>query len=384
MNIAFNALSARAGAGIAVFQNLMPEIASLDKQNQYFIFVDKEQRDIINFIPDQFHPILLNNIPKNPFLRVAWEQIVLPFYIRKYKINLLYSVGNTTILLAPCKVLLFIENPNPFTKIIKKWNLKDKIRNKLLFVLGWISSIKAARIRFCSYRSMEIISKIYRINQNKCFVLYHGLSKNWFDYSIEKSFLKYNYILTVSVVVPHKNFEVLFRAFQRIKKENQYKGKLLIIGDIDAYKDYYNNLVKLISELTLNGEIIFLGKIPNNKLKSYYQHADLFVFPSLEETFGIPLIEALVSGVPVIASDGRMYKDLFIPFNELAEDLAVYFDPFSEEDLANQIICVLNKKMELIEKIRSSLKKLENKFFISLIAEQLLNEFKNISNQESL
>lgn len=378
MNIALNTLSARAGAGISVFQSLMPSIAAIDKTNKYFIFAAKEQKDIIDYIPERFQAIILSNVPQNPFFRVAWEQFFLPFYLKKYKIDLLYSVGNTTILFAPCKILLFIENLNPFTKIIKQWTFRDKIRNRLLFFLGWLSAIRADRIRFCSYRSMEIITKIYRINKNKCFVLYHGLMDNWFDSSSTMSPVEYNYILSVSVVSPHKNYEVLIKAFNIIKSKKLYDGKLLIIGDMDCYKQYYTELLQLVVKYNLTNEVVFLGKIPNKRLKDYYRNSDLFIFPSLEESFGIPLIEALSSGIPVVSSDGDKYKELFIPFNELGGDKVIYFDPYSPEDLANKIIYTLKNKDKLLQKLSQEREELKRRFSINTVANMLTDEFNRI------
>lgn len=378
MNIALNTLSARAGAGISVFQTLMPSLAKIDKTNKYFIFVAKEQKDIIDYIPERFQAIILSNVPQNPFFRVAWEQFFLPFYLKKYKIDLLYSVGNTTILFAPCKILLFIENLNPFTKIIKKWTFRDKIRNRLLFFLGWLSAIRADRIRFCSYRSMEIITKIYRINKNKCFVLYHGLMDDWFDYSSRTSPVEYNYILSVSVVAPHKNYEVLIKAFHIIKSKKSYDGKLLIIGDMDCYKQYYTELLQLVVKYNLTNEVVFLGKISNKRLKDYYINSDLFIFQSLAESFGIPLIEALSSGIPVVSSDGDKYKELFIPFNELGGDKVIYFDPYSPEDLANKITYTLKNKDKLLQKLSQERDELKRRFSINTVAKVLTDEFNRI------
>ncbi len=379
MNIAFNALSAKAGAGISVFQNLLPAIAKLDRSNSYFIFVSKKQKKIIDFIPENFNAIILKNVPDNPYLRVLFEQLVIPFYLWKYNIDILYSVGNTTILLAPCKILLFIENTNPFSKVIKKWTFKEKLRNRFLYFLGYLSSKKANRVRFCSKRSMEIIRKVYNIPEQKCFVLYHGLNFEKIDKIMNVSFdlEKNGYILSVSVVAPHKNFEVLIKAFAFLKNNNLYNGKLIIIGDTDCYREYYHSLLKLSEDLGIKDKITFLGKLPNEKVFLYYKNADLFIFPSLEETFGIPLIEALYCNSKVLCSDGSLYPELFIPFNEIGKELVTYFDPYQESDLVNKIVDILNSNSvnNSIEKTRKYLLK---KFDVSNVANSLIKEFINL------
>jgi len=373
VNIAFNTLSAKAGAGISVFQSLLPVLAEVDQKNQYYVFTGKYQHEIIKAIPESFNKIILNNVPSNPYKRVLWEQLRYPFLLKKYKIDLLYSVGNITTIFAPCKILLFIENPNPFTKVVKKWSFKERIRNHFLFYLGWLSSKRAKRIRFCSKRSMEIIRKIYKIPEEKCFVLPHGI--NFDNFNVKENILNQDrYILTVSVVAPHKNLEVLIRAFGILKKKNIYNGKLYIVGDFEPYRFYYLELKDIIKTLKLDNEVVFTGKVKYQEIQTYYQHAEIFVFPSLEETFGIPLIEALYNNLPVIASDGSLYHDLFIPFNEIAEDKVTYFDPLSPEDLALKIEQLLINK----EKREFTRQFVEGKYNIKKIAEELAKEFNKL------
>ncbi len=377
MNIAFITFSAKAGAGISVFQNLLPVIGEIDNYNNYFVFLSEEQEEIIKFLPEKFNKILIKNLPKNPYLRVLWEQIFMPFYLKKHKIDLLYSVGNSTILLSPCKVLLFIENPNPFSKIIKDWSLNEKIRNRLLYLLTYFSAKKADKIRFCSYRSRDIICDMLKIDKNKTFVLYHGLNDQWKRTQVSKNPFPFDYILSVSVVAPHKNFEVLIEAYSILKKQYNYNGKLVIVGDT-CYPEYFNKLLSLIKKLSLVDDIVFTGKISNIKLIDYYQNCDLFIFPSLEETFGIPLIEALSLGCLVLASDGERYKELFIPFNELGGNKVIYFDPYSPEDLVNKVIYVWENRENLKDIVKIEFDEFREKYNIKSLAKKLVEEFNNI------
>jgi len=380
MKIAFNALSAKAGAGVSVFQMLMPAIAKLDKKNNYYIIVSKNQQEIIKDIPDNFGKIILNHVPNNPYLRVLYEQFILPFVLLKNRIDLLYSVGNTTVLLAPTKIVLFIENTNPFTKIVNNWSFKEKLRNKLLFYLTKLSAKRANKIRFCSKRSRDIICKMINIPTNKTFIIYHGIDIDTKKLKDTNRKFEFNYILGLSVVAPHKNFELLIKGFNILKTRYQYNGKLLIVGDT-CYKDYYVKLQNLIKDLKLKNDIIFTGKIPHEEVFNYYLQCDAFVFPSLEETFGIPLIEALSLGVPTIASDGTKYNNLFIPFNELAGEYAIYFDPYSEEDLAEKINMVLSSE-ELKNKFKENAKIFRAKYDISIVASELIKEFNSIGGNK--
>ena len=376
LKIAFNLLSAKAGAGISVYKTLLPSISHIDKNNKYLVFISYKQTDLKDLIPQNIKMKVLKFVPNNPFLRVIWEQIIFPFYLIRNKIDILYSVGNITTILAPCKILLFIENQNPFTRIVKSWSFKEKVRNKLLFLLGWLSAKRADKIRFCSERSMEIISEIYSINHHECFVLHHGIDFKWINNIKIVKLYFFNFILSVSVIAPHKNFEVLLKAFSLLKKENIYKGKLIIVGDIYYYPFYYKMLVELCKSEQIFNDVLFTGKITYNEIFKFYKNADLFVLPSIEETFGIPLIEAMYCNIPVIVSDGKKYKDLFIPFNEIAKDEAFYFDPFSEKDLFEKMKSILMNKNEFQKSNSKAF--VEKNYSIDAIAEKLVEEFNKL------
>lgn len=122
-------------------------------------------------------------------------------------------------------------------------------------------------------------------------------------------------------------------------------------------------------------DIIFVGKVEYSNISSFYKNADLFIFPSLEETFGIPLIESLYHNKVTIASDGNLYKDYFIPFNEIGKEYCRYFDPYSELDLAEKIKDAITNKPT-----KDSRNFVIMNYNISVIAHNLLKEFENIYN----
>ena len=375
MNIAFNALSAKAGAGISSIQNLFPTLVEIDKKNRYFVIISRYQTDIYNLIPEGFNKIIVRCVPRNPFLRVIYEQIVLPFYLGIKKIDILYCAGNVAVILAPCKVLLHMQNADPFSGIIE-WDLKNKIRNTLLFYLGCLSANRANRIQFNTKNSMYMISNFYNIKPDKCFVLPPGINFEYFNSEAKRS--ENDYILTVSVVAPNKNLGVLIKAFSLLKERDKYNGRLIIVGDIKPYYFYYKKLLKIIEEEGIRNEVIFTGRVEYTKINKYYQSARLFILPSLEETFGIPVIEAMYNEIAVLASDSDLYPNLFIPFKEIAEDRISYFDPYSVEDLYSKMKIILQNKKDMM----SNREFIEKKYDIRKIAHRLIDEFKSLEGKQ--
>jgi len=136
MRIAINALNALAGAGISTLTNLFHQLEKLDKKNEYYVIVSNRQKELIDNIPSRFNKKFFKYVPCNPFIRVIWEQLFLPIYLYLNKIDILYSKANLTTIFAPCKIVLTIENSNPYSKLNLEWSKKELLRNKLLKYLG--------------------------------------------------------------------------------------------------------------------------------------------------------------------------------------------------------------------------------------------------------
>ncbi|MBU0952206.1 MAG: glycosyltransferase family 4 protein [Elusimicrobia bacterium] len=354
MIIAINAINALAGAGISTLANLLPKIIEHDKNNKYIVLLSTKQFELRNTIPSGIQIIEVKYLPVNPYFRVVFEQLILPFYILFYKVDLLYSMANMTVLFAPCKIVMTIENSNPFSKIPIKWSLNNRSKNSLIKFLSWIFVRRVDIIRFVSNDSLVKISEELNINPNKCVMISHGCD---FKFSkINQLNKTNNFILTVSAILPHKNLDRLIKAFAILFDKYNYRGNLVIIGDILDYS-YYKTLLKTASDFSVAGKVELTGKITYNELSAFYREADAFVFTSIEETFGLPLLEAMTAGVPVAASDCDLNPSLknkcFNPFKEICGDAIRYFDPFDQNNIAEEVSKILFNdvlKKELIEK----------------------------------
>ncbi len=151
------------------------------------------------------------------------------------------------------------------------------------------------------------------------------------------------YILYLGTLEPRKNISTLIKAFIKLKKEKKITEKLVIAGK----KGWnYENIYKIIYKNNFENEIIFTGYVDENEKPAIYQMSKLFVFPSLYEGFGIPVLESMASGVPVIVSNTSSLP-------EVVEDAGILVDPQKVEDIEISIYKVLtNEKLrtELIEK----------------------------------
>lgn len=144
-----------------------------------------------------------------------------------------------------------------------------------------------------------------------------------------RRFTKKNYVLYVGTVEPRKNLKVLIRAFSLVKEK--YDLSLIIAGGRGWL---YDDIISYPEDLGIKGDVIFTGYVDEGTLLYLYNYASVFVYPSLYEGFGLPPLEAMSCGVPVITSD--------IPaLREVVGDAGLAFKPADYEELANLIERVL-------------------------------------------
>lgn len=137
----------------------------------------------------------------------------------------------------------------------------------------------------------------------------------------------YPYLLCVGNVKPHKNIARLLEAYALFRREAENAPKLLIVGKREGFLTGEGNLEARLSELAINNDCAFTGYVDDNTLAGLYKHAVGFVFPSLYEGFGLPPLEAMSYGTPIIASGVASLP-------EVLGEGALYIDPHNIDELA--------------------------------------------------
>jgi len=165
-----------------------------------------------------------------------------------------------------------------------------------------------------------------------------GVNANWFNSSNHgPSPNNKPYFISVSSIRPHKNFEFLLKAFEAVV--DKIPHQLVIVGDDQGLKRVDVGLTSLIKRL--GNRVRFLGRIPDAALKTWVANAEAMVFPSLYEGFGLPPIEAMAAGCPVLSSSAGALK-------EVCGNAAQYFDPYNSESLQR---CLLDhSNIDSVEK----------------------------------
>jgi glycosyltransferase involved in cell wall biosynthesis len=160
--------------------------------------------------------------------------------------------------------------------------------------------------------------------------------------ALSKLGLSPGYILNVGALEPRKNLPRLFEAYRILKDRYRITHKLVIVGP-RGWKDL--NVFDSVHRLDLADSVVFMGYVSNEVLNLLYNHAELLVYPSLYEGFGLPPLEAMAAGCPVAVS-----KTSSLP--EVVGDAGVYFDPLDVEEMAHAIFGILDShelRAKLIE-----------------------------------
>jgi len=209
---------------------------------------------------------------------------------------------------------------------------------------------KADATIYISEFSRQEFNKYVGIPNNPQLVTLLGVDDSWFNIPKSESLSEKPFLLFVGNVKPHKNLSRLIDAFGKIK--DILPHDLIIIGKKDGFITSDETLFDKVKNY--NDRIIFTGKISDKKLRTYVAQADIFVFPSLYEGFGLPPLEAMAAGTPVVTSNAAS-----IP--EVCGDAALYFDPFNVDEMADKILQMIGDetmKMKYIKRGKKRVKSL--------------------------
>lgn len=335
------------GKGLGRYtKQLIHALEGLDTVNEYFIFLRKENIDECVLRGRNFHKVLAD-IPW-----YGWkEQWRLPLLFRRYRIDLahfphfnipFFYRGRFVVTIHD---LILLHHPtvratrlNPLLYRFKFMMYRLVLRRAIMSS-DWVLTVS----RF----TKRDILRHYPVDKRKIIVTREASTpfcprrevppeeKQRNDELVLRRYGIMNpYVLYVGNAYPHKNLERLVRMFRML---SDAEIRLVLVGKMDYF---YSRLRKLIRREGIE-RIIFTDFVPDEDLGVLYANADLYVFPSLYEGFGLPPLEAMARGVPVASSNRTSMP-------EILGDAAVYFDPEDEEDMYRVIRGILgNRKLRI-------------------------------------
>jgi glycosyltransferase involved in cell wall biosynthesis len=317
------------GIGWFAFE-VLKRIVSNHPEHQFLFLFDRPYAKEFIF-SENVLPIVLHPQARHPVLFNIWFDYAVTRALKKYKADVFFSPDGMLSLrtnvpqIAVIHDLNFEHYPEDLPSHITKYYLKR-------FPLF---AKKANKIITVSNFSKKDICKAYAISEDKVNVVYNGASKEYLPISLEKRAVQLceinngvPYFIYVGSLHKRKNIERMLQAFKKLKASYSNPLDFIIVGD---YLWGKGNLLKSISK-----DVKFVGRKSGSELAKLVGNSQALVYVSYFEGFGIPVLEGMKSGVPVVASNVTS-----IP--EVGGDAAIYVDPFSVDSIEQGLLEALNE-----------------------------------------
>ena len=268
--------------------------------------------------------------------KLFFNQMRLPVAVNKEKADVYFFPA------FPAPFFLFKRNAVSAIHDLGCWDCPNKNKKYMTLyfkIMYWKSALGKKRIITVSEFSKQRISAILNKDKNQIKVIYDGISECFerFVYTEEENkkamelySLPQHYILCLSTLEPRKNMRLLIEAYDELLSEKKIDIDLVLAGRKGWLVD---NLLNNLNENTVK-RIHFTGFVDDALLPYVYRNAKMFTFPSIYEGFGIPPLEAMSMGVPVISSDAASLP-------EVLGDAAIYFKSGDREQLKQRIVQIL-------------------------------------------
>ncbi len=348
MKIGINALSitpSSTGGGTTYIIELLDHLSKIDRSNSYILFIRRDSKHHFKGYGDNFRLFSIYTPPVfSVAYRILFEQFIMPLMVWLLRLDILFCPGNSIPFHCSCLSVMVIQNLLYFhfqetSTLLHRKKRKFHARMQLWYYsyITRRSAIKADKIITVSENAKREIMEYFKIEDSKISVVYHGLGTQFRNYMEDQGFtertveglgLKPNYLLYVGAVVPHKNVDILVSALSILKDRYSTPCQLVIAGSDHA--GYSLRLRSIASKLGVLDQITFLGHIPYKELPALYNGARVFVMPSLCESFGLPILEAMACGRPVVCSNASSLP-------EIAGDSALLVDPKNPAEIADAI-----------------------------------------------
>lgn len=274
------------------------------------------------------HPVFSSRA-LNAVKRVFWEQIVVPLRLMRRQVRLFHSPAFTCHLLKTCPIVITIHD-------LAYMIYPEKFVRTYRWYLRWLVPLSvrvADKIITVSQSSKNDVVRLLKVPADKVEVIYNGTDESFrvvedpavLDACRRKHKLPEEFIMYLGTLEPRKNIVGLIKAFHEFRRSQDHANPKLVIAGAKGWM--YSDIFNLVSSCGLQDDVIFLGYVDDEDIPLLYNCARIFVYPSFYEGFGLPVLEAMACGVPVITSNTSSLP-------EIVGDAGIMVDPNDNAGLA--------------------------------------------------
>lgn len=335
MKVAINTLivTQAGGGGKTFLTNLVAHLAEVDKSTTYYLILSPLNEGLFLGLGENFKRVMVPLSSRNRPLRELYLQFLVPYYMAKNKIDALLSYGNIGTLFPGCKQAVIVDGAQTLRSTRRRYAPGTVSKSRAIYydLMSPLSLRHATKVITVSRFMKQELVEEGGLPADKVTIIYEGIDVSNFsgDHGMAAGpELPRPYILFLSDLYKHKNADKLIEAFAILKTRHHIPHNLAIVG-----RDYGNtgdNLRRTADTLGVAESTIFTGPVPHDAVASVYRNADVFVHPSAFESFGLPVLEAMASGTPVVASNRTA-----VP--EIVGDAGLIVDPADVEGMADSI-----------------------------------------------
>lgn len=343
------------------------ELQKMDHENEYFIFVSPGPDHCLEE-SSNVHIIELH-CPTYPL----WEQVALPRAVKKVKPDLLHCTSNTAPINCPVPLVLtlhdiiFLEKRQSSSQSWYQemgWHYRRLVVPRIL--------PKCKQIITVSHFECQRISQALHLPEGQLTAVYNGYNTHFRPQptspEITRKYIAADeYLFFLGNTDPKKNTPRVLKAYSLYLERSQKKRPLLIA---DLKEDVIDGMLQAEQITSIKPFLSFPGYIPNTDLVALYNGAFAFLYPSLRESFGIPMLEAMACGTPIIAGNTSAMP-------EVAGEGALLADPLSVEDIANKLLQLEQDELLYQEQVNYGLQRVQQ-FSWQKSAEALLKIYSQI------
>lgn len=290
---------------------LLRAMAETPLRHHIRLFVLEEDLPLFDFVEPPIHVVPVPEVWRKPAQNIFWHQSILPRLARQMRLDVLHVPSYRRLIWShPCAMVATIHDLAPF-RLPKKYDWKRMLYGKR--VVPFLAR-RQDRIIAISNTTASDIRTFFQVSQQRLHVVYNGVNHKRFypgdaaeskAWVAEKHGIREPFFLYVARLEhPGKNHARLIAGFEKFKKTTGSAAKLVLAGSDWHGADIIHALIR---QSPYSKDIFPLGFVQDKELPSFYRAAEGFVFPSLVEGFGMPVIEAMACGCPVICSaDGAL------------------------------------------------------------------------------